>query len=161
MVHQGKLLPTYCIDSSALIDLNRMYPYKITYFSGIWKKLDDLVKEERLIAPSEVYEEIQVGKDAIYYWCVDRRKIFSDVEDDVQECFKIVKQLYAPSEWDMRNTGLIPWADPWLLALSKARMATLVTSENGRKPNSIPVIAKMAEVKCLDILGFLEEVQSE
>jgi hypothetical protein len=55
LVAQGKLVPTYCVDSSALIDLNRIYPYRISYFSGIWKKLDDLIKDERLIAPFEVY----------------------------------------------------------------------------------------------------------
>lgn len=40
-----------------------------------------------------------------------------------------------------------------------AEMATLVTSEKGNKRNSIPFIAKLVGVKCMDILGFFDEIQ--
>lgn len=87
MVHQGKLLPTYCIDSSALIDINRGYPERNAFFTDIWKKMDELFKDDRLIAPIEVYKEIDDHEDEVFFWCRDRKSMFIDVDIEQREWY--------------------------------------------------------------------------
>lgn len=53
----------YCIDTSALIDLNRMYSRDI--FPTLWRRLGDLVKSGRLFAPLEVLREVEKGDDEL------------------------------------------------------------------------------------------------
>jgi len=51
-----KLIPGYCIDTSALIDFNRTYPRDV--FPSLWEKMELMVKNGNLIAPKEVLNEI-------------------------------------------------------------------------------------------------------
>jgi hypothetical protein len=47
-----------------------------------------------------------------------------------------------------------------VIALSKVHNAILVTSEKGgARRNSIPNIAKMMDIDCLDVLGFFDGIQ--
>lgn len=159
---QDKLSPTatvYCVDSSALIDINRIYPERNSFFTNIWKKLDDLIDDARIIAPLEVYEEIKVHEDEIFNWCKDRKKrIFFDVEDELEDMVKIVHAKYDPAHLATMTSFTGRWADPWVIALSKVHSATIVSSEKVR-PNSIPFVAKIVEVKCVNVLGFFDEIQ--
>ena len=61
MPRQSELFPktVYCIDTSSLINLK---PYRRDIFPTIWKKLENMIKNGELIAPLEVYGEIEVGK---------------------------------------------------------------------------------------------------
>lgn len=52
-------MPGYVVDTSSLIDLARHYPRKA--FPGLWKKIEVLVAEGRLVAPLQVYKEIKQG----------------------------------------------------------------------------------------------------
>jgi len=121
--------------------------------------MDELTKQARLIAPLEVYDEIRVHEDEIFNWCSDRKKqIFFDVEDDLEDMIKIVHSKYDQNYLALMAANLGPWADPWVIALSKLRRATIVCSEKVR-PNSIPFIAKIMEVKYVSVLGFFDEIQ--
>lgn len=55
--------PVYCIDTSSLINLK---PFRKDVFPTIWSKLESMIKNGELIAPLEVYGEIEIGKDDIY-----------------------------------------------------------------------------------------------
>lgn len=58
----------YVIDSSSLIDLKRKYPVDV--FPGVWEKIDDLIVSNRLIAPEEVFNEIENGDDELVPWAL-------------------------------------------------------------------------------------------
>jgi hypothetical protein len=47
----------YCIDTSSLINFRAWRSPK--GHPGVWKKLDTLIKEKRLIAPWKVFEELK------------------------------------------------------------------------------------------------------
>jgi hypothetical protein len=57
----------YCIDTSALIDLDRLYSKDV--FPSLWEKhLVEIVEEGRLISPYEVREELERKDDELWNW---------------------------------------------------------------------------------------------
>ena len=66
---------TYCIDASSLINLKQYYRRKV--FSGVWDKIEEMVRAGRLIAPDEVRREIEKD-DLLGPWAKKKQK-------DVQE----------------------------------------------------------------------------
>jgi hypothetical protein len=47
----------YCVDSSSLIRLKQDFPRSV--FPAVWEKIEELVEQERIIAPDEVLREIK------------------------------------------------------------------------------------------------------
>ena len=57
----------YCIDTSALIDLSRR-KYAPDVFKSLWKQIEELVKNGRIISHQKVFEELKklAGKSETY-----------------------------------------------------------------------------------------------
>ncbi|RZN14978.1 MAG: DUF4411 family protein [Methanosarcinales archaeon] len=62
----------YIIDTSSLVQLNRNNPLDV--FPTIWKKLEALIKENRLVAPKEVLLEISQNDDQLNKWAKNQKK---------------------------------------------------------------------------------------
>jgi len=157
----GRLFNAYCLDTCALIDLNNDYPDSVPIFSPIWRKLEQLIIDDRLISHLEVLEEISNHEDATLSWCKTNRRIFRDLEDHEMTWYKKVESTYEEAEWNLQNSGDHSWADPWVIALTACEDATLVTNEKGRRRNSIPNICKLLRLKCVNVVNFIAEIQSE
>lgn len=56
----------YVIDTSSIIDLFRLYPSDV--FPKLWGKLDELIKEKRLISHKFVLQELSKKSDTAYKW---------------------------------------------------------------------------------------------
>ncbi len=147
---QGKI---YCIDSSALINLK---PYRRDIFPTIWNKLENMIKKEELIAPSEVYGEIEVVQNSIYEWCKSNKKMFNDVDGCQADKLQEIKSRYDKGYWNNENNKP-KWADPWVIALAICEEATIVADEKNA-PNKIPAIAAAFGVTCLGLLDFFKEI---
>lgn len=105
----------YCIDTSALIDLKQLYPSDV--FSTLWKKLDELVKQGRLIAPREVLKEIEEKDDELLRWVKKHKKMFKKLNQQQVEVVKEIQQRF-PTLVDPAKE--IPDADPFVIALAIA-----------------------------------------
>jgi hypothetical protein len=104
----------YCIDTSALIDLKNRYPQKV--FPGLWRRMEQLVHDERLIAPSDVYEELIRGDDEISRWAKQYKSMFRRQDAHlIREAKEVVRQ--APSLNDPNKIGA--HADPFVVALAR------------------------------------------
>jgi hypothetical protein len=68
----------YIIDSSSLIELKMRYP--VSTFPGVWKKIEGLIREGRLIAPKEVLEEIKRRDDELSQWAKSYPKMFKEID---------------------------------------------------------------------------------
>ncbi|MBU1199228.1 MAG: DUF4411 family protein [Nanoarchaeota archaeon] len=66
----------YIIDTSSLVKLNRENPLDV--YPSVWKKLESLVTAGRLIAPKEVFNEINQNDDQLTKWAKLQRKMFKE-----------------------------------------------------------------------------------
>lgn len=112
MTSEDDTITIYIIDTSSLIEMKRKYPEDV--FPTLWQRIDDLIREDRLIAPAEVKEEIERVSDDLKKWADGRKKIFIDPLTQVEEVKKILKNF--PSLAEPEKMG--PNADPWLIALA-------------------------------------------
>ena len=108
--------PIYCIDTSALIDLKRLYPTDV--FPGLWDKLADLVAERRLIAPREVLKEIEKKDDVLLHWVKRHKSMFRPQSREQLEMAREILSRF-PSLVDQAKQ--IPDADPFVIGLTRLK----------------------------------------
>jgi hypothetical protein len=105
----------YCVDTSALIDLNYLYPRSV--FPTLWRNMDILVEGDRLIAPSDVLEELKRGDDDLTGWAKKQKRMFrpqnAELLREVSEILKVVPDLADPDR--IRPVH----ADPFVVALAR------------------------------------------
>ncbi len=105
----------YCVDTSALIDLNYLYPRSV--FATLWRSLERLVEEGRLIAPSDVLEELKRGDDDLTEWAKKQRRMFRTQDAKLlREVSAILKVV--PDLADATRTRPVH-ADPFVVALAQ------------------------------------------
>ncbi|MDI7267388.1 MAG: DUF4411 family protein [Myxococcota bacterium] len=146
---------TYCIDTSALIDLADSYAKDI--FPTLWTNMEKAAGEGRLVAPQEVLEEIKAykgTKEEPRRWAMTQAKLFIQLTD---EQIKIVGDVLAahPNLVDPDKT--VPDADPFVIALAQTEGGTVVTSEKFAKPGQRPMIPDVCaamNIPCIDLLEF-------
>ena len=71
---------TYCIDTSALIEAWQI-DYPVENFPGFWKRMDELIAAERLVAPEEVLRETKKRSDELYAWLNARKHMLGPREN--------------------------------------------------------------------------------
>ena len=143
----------YCIDTSSLINLK---PFRRDVFPSIWSKLESMVTNGELIAPLEVYGEIEIGKDKIYDWCKSNKEIFKDIDECQIQKLQEVETKYDKNYWE-NEINKPKWADPWVIALGICEEAIIVADEKNTQ-NRIPAISSMSGLKCLELIDFFKEI---
>jgi hypothetical protein len=150
---------TYIIDTSSLINLARWNPIDI--YITVWKKLDDIVSDGRLISPEAVLEEISQGSDDLHRWAMSRKKMFKPLTSSQMKIVADILQVY-PSLIDPDKE--IEDADPYVIALALNRnprptleevsRERIVVSDESLKENkvNIPYVCSRYNLKCVNIL---------
>ena len=151
----------YIIDTSSILDLFKLYPQDI--FLELWKKLDEIVKEGRLISHKFVLDELKKKFDEAYKWAMSRKNIFIDITLQQIEAVKIILHKYpefADPEKDID-------ADPWLVALalekpSQQRLISVVkviVTEERFKPNkiNIPFVCQEFGIECITLIDLMRK----
>lgn len=106
----------YCIDTSALIDLDRLYPKEV--FPSLWEKhIVEIVEEGRFISPHEVREELERKDDDLWNWIKSNCKnLFLR---DSQPVIDRVAELQTRFEgWVNPENPQKNMADPFVVALA-------------------------------------------
>lgn len=145
--------PIYIIDASSLIEMKDKYPENT--FPSVWKKMDELYKERRLIAPAEVKDELL--DDELKKWIKNKKKMF--IKPD-EEQIKMVKEILSKFRFlakPEKPEG--PNADPWLIALAVVlknkslfpEEYIIVTEESKFRPNKIPAVAKHYNIESINL----------
>ena len=88
----ARLEKAYVIDTASLIKL-KLYPREIKTFEPIWNTLEEMIQEQRLLAPQEVYREITRRDDQIASWCKQNKKMFVDEGEIVGFIAKVKKRI--------------------------------------------------------------------
>lgn len=147
-----ELFPSYCIDTNALIDLWRRY-YPPDIFPSLWEKLEKLISIGCLIAPREVFRELESQEDELLEWAKKRKGMFKVLDHHQVSLAKDILKNF-PKLVDVNKT--IPEADPFVIALVKSKGGTVITSEQpanlyanpGARPK-IPDVCEHYKVKCI------------
>jgi hypothetical protein len=151
----------YIIDTSSIIDLFRLYPQDI--FPELWKKLDELIKNNRLVSHRFVFEELQKKSDEACKWAKERKGMFREVTQQQIEKVKGILAKY-PQLVDVESEIV---ADPWLIALALEKEeqqklfkeVKIVVIEEKIKPNkiNIPFVCRELGIECINIIGLMRK----
>jgi len=156
----------YCFDSSALIWINRYYPYKL--IPDLWKHMDDLFNEKRIISHDLVYDEIVPdtgAKDEIAKLIEKYKSSFLPISK-VQ--INLVSEILAKFPKLIDPTLKKDQADPWLIALVREKMEeenlfgddseyVVISTEGAASPTKIPAVCKYFNVRHMHLFDFFED----
>ncbi len=144
----------YIIDSSSLMELNKHNAMDV--YISVWKNINELIKNDRLIAPKEVLNEIQGYDDNLAKWGKEQKKLFKNPTSEQIEIVKrILKEYPALINVDAKHS-----ADPWVIALAITSQVTLikvkrivVTEEKLRGSKvKIPYVCSKMDIESIDIV---------
>jgi hypothetical protein len=150
---------TYVFDTNIFKVLSHYYPGT---FASFWKNLDQMVDDGFIISAKEVFGEVDSKGNAQFVvdWARKQKHIF--LTPGAAE-LTFVGQIFAIPHFQtlvspqalLRGT---PVADPFVIALGKTKVATVVTQEKF-KPNAakIPNICKHFGIDCIDAETFLAQ----
>lgn len=149
----------FAIDACALIDASKAYNLKKKSFANIWKKVDDLIAEGRLLSSSEVFEEL---KDPdLLDWAKQRREIFLPLNEAIQTKTREILSKY-PTLIKIRGKNGNSGADPFLIATALVNDCSIVTNEKIGDENSgdwkIPNVCRQYGIEYMNLGGFLDEM---
>lgn len=150
----------YIIDTSSLIELNKHNPKDV--YPGPWKKIEHLIRSDRLVAPKEVFNEIQEIDDSLLSWVKSQNKLFIPPTLRQIEIVKdILKEYPAIIKINRRYD-----ADPWVVALA-VELATdlqetlltikrIVVTEEKLRGNKIkiPFVCEKYTIEAVDIIDM-------
>lgn len=154
---------TYCIDTSALIDLKKWYSW--VTFPTLWGKIGNLIKQGRLIAPQQVLKEIEKKDDELLKWLKKHKKMFRALDQQQVDRAKDILNKF-PDLIDSEKE--IPDADPFVIAVALQEKDALylfkhkcvvITQEKfsrGGKPK-IPDVCKEYEIECISLVQLFRE----
>jgi hypothetical protein len=122
--------PVYCIDASALIELQR---FRREIFKSVWLRIEELVDDGRLIAPIQVKTElIDKGNDAIEQWVKQHPQMFIEIDEAQGAFITRMYRDYPHLATQAANRVNALRADPFIVALAAIRRCRVVTLE-GKK----------------------------
>lgn len=148
-------MTVYCFDTSAVIDAgDRHYPFDL--FPTFWERMDALSKDQRLIAPEMLIQELSAKDDDCLKWVSDRKDtIISPVDEALQQTLsEIMASFPALVNIEKNRSG----GDPFFIALAKVRNCTLVTGEvltGSEKKPRIPDVCQKMNIPFINILGLI------
>jgi hypothetical protein len=130
-------------------------------FPTIWKRVDDLVLQDKLWSVKEVRRELNNNSPSehIADWVRNNSHIFKKPNDKelyvVSEIFKLPQYLGLVKRANLLK-GL-PVADPFIVASAKVKGAFVVTQENHVKNGArIPNVCEDFKVGCIKLEEFFE-----
>lgn len=151
----------YCSDASSIIRLKQDFPRKV--FPAVWEKVEELIRVGRLIAPDEVYREIEKD-DVLSPWAKKHKKMFVKPDQQQIDAAKDVASRF-PSLAKPGRFG--PAADPFVVGLAHLQTQKqpnslyapgaecfVVTEERG--PASIPGACKQYKLTCISLVEVFE-----
>ena len=127
-------------------------------YPTIWQSLEALIKETRIIAPSEVLNEIANSDDKLAEWAKAHKKLFLDLTHEQIKILKSILEEY-PS---LLREGRRYDADALVITLAKtmasqqtlANLKIIVITEEKARGNrvKIPFVCKKYGIETIGII---------
>jgi hypothetical protein len=148
----------YSIDSSSLIDgWNSHYPFPV--FPRIWDKwFVQLISADLLQASLSVYDELEIGGDALFDWCAAHKpELFLEDTPEIQ-----AKVSEIQANWPNPNTDFtrrLAGADLFVVSQAVFHEGVVVSSERfsgDMLHPKIPDACKHLGIECISIAEMLK-----
>jgi hypothetical protein len=147
----------YCIDTSALMHAwIRVYPPDV--LPPLWDRLDGLIADGHLIAPMDVYVELERKEgDLLFEWCKDRPHMFREIDAFQSQISYVMRKYPRLVDTVKGKSG----ADPMVIALALAHnpKLTVITEErggSGTRPK-MPYVCSQEGVRHIDFLQLIRD----
>jgi hypothetical protein len=116
----------YSMDTSGWTSLKRGYP--ASNFPSLWRNVDYLAKNNRLISPHEVYAELEKQDDELLKWAKLHKESFLKLDD---EQVAVGLQIVADYPTLVNPLKQTPDADPFVISLAivQQKRSTLLGDE--------------------------------
>lgn len=109
-------------DTSSFITAWRVH-YRPPTFEPLWDRIAAQMAIGRIIAPREVYNELEAKDDSVAEWAKDHPDLFIDPRVEVQRAAGRIQHDHFDAE-TVRDR-----ADPWVIAEAEVNGFTVVTWE--------------------------------
>jgi hypothetical protein len=142
----------YSVDTSALIEGRRNYPLQV--FPSVWAAIEGLIVSGRLIAAQLVRDELERKDDEVYKWARAQHGLFVPFDRPQEIEAKLILSVHGRMVDERKNRNR---ADPFVIALAKARQCTVVTEEfEGHSGNlRIPYVCQQYGIDCVNLLELM------
>ncbi|MBW8035663.1 MAG: DUF4411 family protein [Planctomycetes bacterium] len=143
----------YVFDTNVFISLGMYYPSR---FPTIWKHINNLVGNDKLVSTREVFKELDqnCADEHIEIWANKYKNIFLIPTNE--ECAVVAEIFRRRQHQDLVKRNRIqrgmPVADPFVIALAKVKNGCVVTQES---PNRMPAVCENIGVDCINLEQFL------
>jgi len=150
----------YVIDTSSLLEGAIGRRYEKEFFPIHWNNLNNKIDSGLIVSTMLVYKELEKKDDGIFNWANLKKYMFKipSVESQIE-----ITNLFATfPEWGENINKNPTWADPELIAFSKAHDLILVTQEKcninatEEKNYKIPTICNKYGVECVNFLELIK-----
>lgn len=167
----------YVGDTSVYVAIRKYYPRDVPAFEEVWRVLERLVTEARLVSPLEVRDELDVRDDEMAVWVRNQTGLFPFDDSDLVMIVMEILQQFGEDLGDVATTAALRGsrafeADPWVIGLALLlkrreegelfpRPVRVVTLERRhRKPDErkvrIPEACGHFDIECVDLFGLLQ-----
>lgn len=146
----------YIIDTSAILEQKPNGSRSRSIYKGLWKRIDDFIKQKRIVICSEIEDEIRDDdiKDLLHRLECVVIPISDSIQHDVIRLVTENKKMISFGNNKGSSSG-----DAFLIATAVNYNLTVITQENKDNANKIPQICKKYNVDCVDINGLCEREQ--
>jgi len=147
-------LSIYVIDTCSFTELRRAYPRPA--FEAVWRLIERLVADGRLISVEDVLVELSVQDDEVTEWARLHSHIFQPLTPQIQLKGRDILAAY-PKLLDLKKKKSS--ADPFVIAAAIVANATVVTQEKpsgGPPAVKIPDVCAHLAVPCINLLKLLQ-----
>lgn len=148
--------PVYCMDTSAILE-GRRRAYPPDLFLQLWQNIEALIARGRLVAPEEVRIELSVKDDETFGWAKNQAGLFVPLDIGQLREVTLIANAFPGFVNDPKGKNR---ADPFVIALAKARRFRVVTQERPGSPDS-PKMPLTCDHFGVPYLRFLDMVRLE
>lgn len=151
MVNSGKPI-RYIIDTSSILSQKDNEPHRRTINKTLWKHIDELIVQKRIVTCSEIIEE--VNDDDLKKWFVSLQGEIFPIDDEVQDN---VKKVVTSNPQLIDFKQIKSSGDAFLIATAMKYGLTVITEESKKGEKKIPFVCNNLKIPCVDILGLCEQ----
>lgn len=155
---QGSLFsPPYrfIFDANVIFSQNPEFqPYPRSVNSEMWKRIDELVKEQVIVTCGQIAREVESRDDFAHQWFETCGIKVIEEDESIQRKVKLVVNDH-PDMLKFRATKTSS-GDAFLIATAIEHDLTIVTQEKKTSPIKIPQIAACYGVQSVNLMEFCE-----
>lgn len=141
----------YIIDTSAILSQKDNEPHKRKIYRSKWGKIDDLIREKKIVTCSEIASEVE--DDEINVWMKDLNMEIIPIDNDIQENVKKVVSAHKDLVDFKSNKSS---GDVFLIATAMKYNLTVITEENKNSSKKIPSACRTLGINCININDLCE-----